>query len=159
VAQVLKRCSLFENLSVTKIQQIANLGKERRVRKGLFFFRKGDHPAKLYVLIQGRVDIFLHTRGERLTLYRALVPSDHFGDIAVFGSTPHIFSARAREDSGSIAWDVEAMARAITDYPEIVRNSLSAIRKEATKLKKRRRILGQSRLRPPAGKRGLRHVR
>jgi CRP-like cAMP-binding protein len=159
VAQALKRCSLFENLSLTKTQQIANSGKEHRVRKGTFFFRKGDHPAKLYVLIQGRVDLFLHARGERLVLYRTLMPSDHFGDIALFGSSPHIFSAQARDDCLSIAWDVEAMARAITDYPVIARNSLSAIRKEATKLQKRRRSLGQVRPRPPASKRGSRRVR
>ncbi len=141
--QTLKRCSLLAHVSVKNLQQIADLAKGRRVAKGDFFFRKGDHPAKLYVLTQGQVDLCLHTRGGEQVIYKTLKPCDCFGHIAVFGGSPHIFSAQARTEARAIAWDIKALARAITVYPEIVRNSLGAITKENKKLQKLRRLLGQ----------------
>ena len=153
--QTLKRCPLFANVSVKNLRQIANLAKGRRVAKGNFFFRKGDHPAKLYVLIKGQVDLHLHTRGEQHVIYKTLNPSDYFGHIAVFGGSPHIFSAQAQTEARAIAWDVKGLARVIIDYPEVVRNSLRGIAKESKKLQKLRRLLGQRRSRTSRRRRSL----
>ena len=61
---------------------------------GEFFIHEGDSGERLYVLLEGRVEI-LKRAGERLRRLRCLGPGDCFGEMALMDMSRRSASVRA----------------------------------------------------------------
>ena len=94
--ELLARVPLFKGLSEAARQSLGQRLVERRFRAGELVFSKGDTGSAMFLLLSGRVEIFLPPEGgaERVNLKEA-VEGEHFGELALFDEKPRSASAEA----------------------------------------------------------------
>jgi signal transduction histidine kinase len=97
--QALKRARLFEGLSDSELEKIANLSREEEYRAGAIIFEEGDPAHNLYIVEDG--EIALETRldlgpytAPKLTTIEVLTPGEAFGWSALV--EPHTLTSSAR---------------------------------------------------------------
>lgn len=70
---------------------------EQRFNRGTVIFREGDPAEYLYLVMEGRVEVFTHGGDSRLELAQ-LGAGELFGELAALGGGPRTASVRARTD-------------------------------------------------------------
>jgi CRP-like cAMP-binding protein len=100
----LRHVAVFRKASEADIEAIANLGLQRTVEEGGFFFMQGDPAEYLYVLLSGRAKLCqIAVDGQQVNL-RTLNPNQLFGAVgAVEVNATYPACAQALEASSAIA--------------------------------------------------------
>ena len=93
--ELLRRFPFFSGLTDEEIKSIAMVSDEERHEASTFIFREGDKAQKMYVLIEGTVDIMVNTDEEGLE--RETVSTLNHGDVFCWSSVvePHSLTASA----------------------------------------------------------------
>jgi len=97
--ELLERVPLFKGLSEGARISLSQRLVERRCSAGELVFSKGDTGSAMFLLLSGRVEIFLPPEGgaERVDL-KEVAEGEHFGELALFDEKPRSASAAAKED-------------------------------------------------------------
>jgi uncharacterized membrane protein len=97
--QLLERVPLFRGLSESARISLAERLVERRYRAGELVFSKGDTGSAMFLVLSGKVEIFLPPQGgaERVDLKEAS-EGEHFGELSLFDEKPRSASAEAKTD-------------------------------------------------------------
>lgn len=91
---LLQRMPLFKDLRPETLECLLEEVQIRRVPKGEFFFRQGDHAVYMYVLEAGEVSVRKHWQGRELVLGN-FGAGDCFGEMALIDMTPRSATVRA----------------------------------------------------------------
>ena len=93
--ELLRRFPFFAGLSDEELKSIAMISEEEKYEANTFIFRERDKAEKLYVLLEGTVDIMVDTDEEGLQheTVSTLGPGDVFCWSAVV--EPHVLTASA----------------------------------------------------------------
>jgi CRP/FNR family transcriptional regulator, cyclic AMP receptor protein len=94
-ARFLKKVSLLHGLSTKDLQTVARIARVRSVKKGQTIFSKAASGDALYVVVNGRVKIFVTSRLGRTKTFAYLEPGDFFGEMALLGRGGRTAGARA----------------------------------------------------------------
>lgn len=95
--QVLREAPLFAGLEADDLRQIIDQLEVQAFAKGELVVRQGDRTDSLYVIIDGRVDVFLcNDKGKEIIL-NSLGPGDSFGELAPLGGIPRQASIETTE--------------------------------------------------------------
>lgn len=95
--QILKGTYIFSALSKREIKNLEKIVHRRRYKPGEIIFNQNDPGAGMYVIVKGRVKIFLkNEKGEEIPLTE-LGKGDFFGETAVIDRRPRSASAMAVE--------------------------------------------------------------
>ena len=116
---LLKKVSLFSNLSEAHLSSIAEFCVERSFRKGGVIIKQGNSGIGLYVICSGKVKIVKETAGGKKLDFAELGPGDFFGEMTVLDSAPRSADVIALEESTCLvlsAWDFNARMKV---HPEI----------------------------------------
>jgi HEAT repeat protein len=121
-AIVLKAVPMFARTSDDVLADIAALVEEVQVEAGETIFEKGDAGDSLYVIVAGRVRVFVggHTLAH-------LGPRDIFGELALLDPEPRAASIAAVDGTRLLRLDREAFAELMAGNIEIVRGVLSVL--------------------------------
>jgi CRP-like cAMP-binding protein len=93
-----RQISLFRTLDEAHVIRLGGLLREQRFRKGEVIFHQGDPGDCLFVLVGGRVRIFLASPDGREATLRIMAPHTAFGEFAVLDGAPRSSSAAALDD-------------------------------------------------------------
>lgn len=86
---------ILSGLSIEDQTRVIASASERKVARGHYVFRHGDHAHALFVIARGLVAIERETaKGERVTLH-VLGPGDCFGELALLDESGGVRSASA----------------------------------------------------------------
>ncbi len=96
---LLKKISLFANLSDAELAKILVICTPRKFPKDTVIFREGDPGDWCFLIISGQVRIskFIPNIGEEALA--VLKPGDYFGEMALIDSFPRSAHAIANEDA------------------------------------------------------------
>lgn len=116
----IRRVAAFKGATDDDVRTIANLGIERAVEEGGFFFLQGDQADYLYILSSGRAKLSqIGPDGQQVNL-RILIPGQLFGAIgAVQPGAAYPACAQALEDSVAIAVESAAFGRLLEARPHL----------------------------------------
>lgn len=90
---------LFQAMRPAELDGILKLSNERRVRRGMTIFQKGDTGNSMMAVMRGRVRISaVSTDGKEITL-NVINPGEVFGEIALLDGQPRSADATAIEDT------------------------------------------------------------
>ncbi len=94
--ELLARVPLFKGLSEPARQSLGQRLVERRFRAGELVFSKGEPGSAMFLLLSGKIEIFLPPNGgaDRVHLKEA-VEGEHFGELSLFDDKPRSASAEA----------------------------------------------------------------
>jgi len=136
---------LFSPLRESDLEQIAELTQFHTFQKGEVIIREDDKDRRLFVIVNGEVEVVkgLGSPGEwRL---RVLGPHNYFGEMALIDDLPRSASVVAKRDTEVLSLDqrnflqaieknpamvfelLQKLSRRIRELEEVVENTLGAI--------------------------------
>lgn len=99
VIETLQKTSLFHGLDISDIKHVANQVVTRQYPKNTVVVTQGDDTDSLYVILEGKVDVFLQNDKGKEIIINTLVECDTFGELAPLGGIPRQASIITTENS------------------------------------------------------------
>ncbi len=120
IEAAIRRVAVLKSASEDDVQRIAQMGVERFVEEGGFFFFQGDPAEFAYILISGRAKLCqISPDGQQVNL-RVVVPCNLFGAIgAVQEGAVYPACAQALEDSAALAIPSDGFRHLLEERPHL----------------------------------------
>lgn len=99
LSETLEEITLFRGMSEEDIESIASQTVIRQFPKNTVIVSQGDETDSFYVILQGKVDVFLHNDKGKEIIINTLGEAEAFGELAPLGSIPRQASIITTEDS------------------------------------------------------------
>jgi CRP/FNR family cyclic AMP-dependent transcriptional regulator len=99
VTETLKSTVLFCGLDPADIDMVAAQTVTRQFPKNTVIVSQGDDTDSLYVIVKGRVDVFLHNDKGKEIIINTLNVGESFGELAPLGGIPRQASIITTEES------------------------------------------------------------
>ena len=84
----LKKTELFQGLDDADVEHVANEVLQRCFPKNAVVVSQGDDTDSLYIIIEGKVDVFLQNDKGKEIIINSLGACDTFGELAPLGGIP-----------------------------------------------------------------------
>src|SRR3954447_4702087 len=125
--ELLRRVSLFSELSPSELEKIARVAVPRSYQAGSIILREGDPGDTCYILRSGEARVVRqHADGRAITLTN-LGPGEIFGELAMFGGEVRSATVEAVDDVQAVAILAGDLKRLLGEHPEIAVKLLSAL--------------------------------
>ena len=99
VIETLRNAALFHGLDEAVIKQLAEQVATRQFPKNSIVVTQGDETDSLYVIMEGKVDVFLQNEKGKEIIINTLAENDSFGELAPLGGIPRQASIITTEPS------------------------------------------------------------
>jgi MFS transporter, NNP family, nitrate/nitrite transporter len=124
VEALLQGLPFFHDLSHEELHAVAGIGVFGSAQPGDTIFKQGDPGDALYVLITGKVQIFLHGEDEQRIDLAELSSGAYFGDLALIDGQPRSAFAQAMEACDFFLVGRAQFLRLMTESPRILADVL-----------------------------------
>jgi CRP/FNR family transcriptional regulator, cyclic AMP receptor protein len=125
--ELLRRVSLFSELSAEELEKVARVAVPRSYQAGSIILREGDPGDTCYVLRAGAARVVRqHADGRAITLTN-LGPGEIFGELAMFGGEVRSATVEALDDVQAVAILAGDLKRLLGEHPEIAVKLLGAL--------------------------------
>jgi len=118
-ASPLAAISFFSELPAEELRAIESHANLKSYRKNTVIIEKGDETTSLYVLVSGRVKVYLANEEGRELLLHNLGPGEYFGELALLGGVPRTASVMSIEESKLLVISRQDFMAALNQRPEI----------------------------------------
>ena len=99
IVAILRKVPLFARLEERELNELAALGGMRRFRKEELVFQQGDAGQQFFLILQGKVRIFLQDERGREVILSLFGPEDFFGEMALLDGLARSASAQALSET------------------------------------------------------------
>jgi CRP/FNR family cyclic AMP-dependent transcriptional regulator len=99
LTETLKKTALFSGMDDADIETVASQTVTRQFPKNTVIVSQGDDTDSFYVIVQGKVDVFLHNDKGKEIIINTMGECESFGELAPLGSIPRQASIITTEDS------------------------------------------------------------
>src|SRR5919197_2864736 len=125
--ELLRRVSLFTELSPEELEKVARVAVPRSYPAGSIILREGDAGDTCYILRSGGARVVRqHADGRAITLTN-LGPGEIFGELAMFGGEVRSATVEALDDVQAVAILAGDLKRMLSEHPEIAVKLLRAL--------------------------------
>ena len=125
--ELLRRVSLFTELSAEELEKVARVAVPRSYPAGSIILREGDPGDTCYILRSGGARVVRqHPDGRAITLTN-LGPGEIFGELAMFGGEVRSATVEALDDVQAVAILAGDLKRMLGEHPEIAVKLLGAL--------------------------------
>lgn len=116
---ILKRVAIFSDLNDSELDWLHNLMEERSFPGGEMILNQEDEGDSMFVIVRGRVKIFLMAEDGREVILSILKPGDFFGEMSLLDGKPRSASALALEPTELLVLKRGDFVGEIKRVPEI----------------------------------------
>lgn len=110
--------SKYQGLSPDEIGAIAACGTTRTYSKQTILINEGDRSDFLYVILEGRVKVFVGDEKGREVILNIQGPGEYFGEIALLDESPRSASVMTLEPSRLAFVSREELTRYLSEHPD-----------------------------------------
>lgn len=135
---------LFEPLSENEIQDVATKIQIRQTPKGTVVLNEGDKSDSLYIVLSGKVKIFLIDESDVEITLNVLHEGEYFGEVSLFDSGVRSASVVTLDDSYFGVLEKDEVLSLISAHPEMLQNIMSGATKRLRDLSNNVRSLASS---------------
>jgi CRP/FNR family transcriptional regulator, cyclic AMP receptor protein len=126
-AQLLRRTSLFGELSGDALLLLGERAVERSYRRGQLIFTQGDLGDSLFVVVEGLIKVFVTSdEGDEMVLV-TLRPPETFGEIALVEGGRRSASAETLEPTTALALTRSTLLEVAAEHPALTESLLRAV--------------------------------
>lgn len=115
----LKGVSFFRELSPAALDVVAERMIPRRFPRGRILFRTGEPCRGVYLLVEGKVEIYRSTSDGREHVIHVEMPVQSIAELPLFDGGPYPASGRTAEDSELYFLSMDDFQRLYREHPEI----------------------------------------
>jgi CRP/FNR family cyclic AMP-dependent transcriptional regulator len=119
VASLLAGVSLFAGLSAEDLEVIAASASRKRYRRHTVVMEKGDESSSLYVLLSGKVKVYICDREGKELVLNVLEPGAHLGELALLGGIGRTASVMTQEDSEFLVISKQDFVNCLAKNPQL----------------------------------------
>jgi CRP/FNR family cyclic AMP-dependent transcriptional regulator len=116
--EVLQRSPLFEMLSQTELELLADLSRPRRYAAGEVIFEQGDLGDSLYVIVNGEVEVLHKDPQGNLAVLTTLRAPDFFGEMSLIDKEYRSATVRAKGEATMLHLTAENLAGFRKNYKD-----------------------------------------
>jgi CRP/FNR family cyclic AMP-dependent transcriptional regulator len=125
--ELLRRVSLFTELSAEELEKVARVAVPRSYPAGSIILREGDPGDTCYILRSGGARVVRqHADGRAITLTN-LGPGEIFGELAMFGGEVRSATVEAIDAVQAVAILAGDLKRLLNEHPELAVKLLGAV--------------------------------
>jgi CRP/FNR family transcriptional activator FtrB len=95
IAEKLRRCPLCAGLPTEHLHDVVGTASEERHRAGAIVFRKGEPAERFFVVLDGRVALYLDSTQDLTSIARIVGPGETFAEAAICGLGTYPVTAEA----------------------------------------------------------------
>lgn len=99
IKETLNKTTLFSGMDPDALDDIASQTVIKKFPKNTVILGQGDDTDSLYVIVKGKVDVFLHNDKGKEIIINTLGESESFGELAPLGGIPRQASIITTEES------------------------------------------------------------
>jgi CRP/FNR family transcriptional regulator, anaerobic regulatory protein len=110
---------IFSELAEDQLAMITRLISRRKYKKGQVLFFEGDLSDKFYIINEGKVKTFKHTREGKEQILYILAEGDFIGDLSLLKKSTFKYNAEALEDVNVCTLAKDDFDKILKENPEI----------------------------------------
>lgn len=118
---------IFSMLGDDQLAKITNLITRRKYKKGQVIFFEGDVSDKFYIINEGKIKTFKHTREGKEQILYILAEGDFIGDLSLLKKSTFQYNAEALEEVNVCTLSKDDFDRILKDNPEICLRILESV--------------------------------
>ena len=130
----LRGVSFFKELSEETLELVAQRMVHRSAPAGTILFRKGEPARGVYLLVEGRVEIYRTTADGREQVLHSETPVESVAELPVFDEGDYPASGRTAEDSELYFLSRDDLQRLYHAHPEIADAVIRSLGRKLRKL-------------------------
>lgn len=115
----LKKVPLFAHMSLEQLEVISRIVNEIRIFRGEVIFREDEIGDKLYVIVEGKVNVVKNHRTSNEVTLATLHETDYFGEMSVLDNEPRSATVVAAADAHLLSISGEKLRDIVQQKPEI----------------------------------------
>jgi len=127
----LKSAHLFAGLSLPELEAVAARGSVRSLRKHTVFIERDESSSTLYLILSGKVKVFLPDSQGNEQLLAIRGPGEHLGELALLTDAVRTASAATLEDTDLLVLSRRAFVECLSDSPQIALNLDNSLEERA----------------------------
>ncbi|WP_455206116.1 Crp/Fnr family transcriptional regulator [Kaarinaea lacus] len=116
---VLRKVSLFEGLPEEDIKALSDLATVRTFSKNTIIISEGDNSDSMYVVLSGKVKVFLSDDEGKEIIINILKEGDYFGELALLDESPRSASVMTLGESKLAVLSKTAFDECLKANPQI----------------------------------------
>ncbi|MFQ6021991.1 MAG: Crp/Fnr family transcriptional regulator [Acidiferrobacterales bacterium] len=124
---MLKNIPLFSALEQQDLDTLSNHAVTKTYAKNSVIINEGDHTNALYVILTGKVKIFLTDENQKEVIIDIQRPGDYFGELALLDEAPRSASVRTTENSTFLIISKSQFKNCLVKHPEIAINLIKEL--------------------------------
>ena len=132
----LAKVSIFSSLTQTDLGRIANMTRRYVFQKGDVIIREGEPDKRLFVIVDGEVEVIKDLGGKNERRVRNLGPCSYFGEMALIDDLVRSASILAKEDIQVLCLDGWDLRQEIEKYPTLATELLQMLSKRIRAIEK-----------------------
>ena len=119
---MLENIPLFSGLSSAALAEIEQHGTVKSFKKNALIINQDDETYSLYVILSGRVKVFISGENGREAVLNHQSAGDYFGDLALIDKQPRVASVMTTEPSRFMVISRDDFMACLSRNPEIAIN-------------------------------------
>jgi hypothetical protein len=116
---LIRQVPIFAELDAEDLEELASIVEERRLNANKDLFKEGDVGDAVYLIVKGRVRVFVGGGERAERTINELGPGACIGEMAVLDASPRSASVRALEPTRALRVPGEGFKRVMSERPEM----------------------------------------
>src|SRR5687768_9135694 len=125
--EMLKKVSLFANVSDQELEKISSMLQERTVTKDQQIVARDEPGDSMFIIKRGRVKVLIEGDGGREVTLTMLKTGDFFGEMALLDDLPRSASVTAAEDARLLVLKRDQFAEHVKNNPAMALNIMAEL--------------------------------
>jgi CRP/FNR family transcriptional regulator len=124
---IVKNTTLFKDLEPQDYENLSQIAVFKRYQHLQIIFNRGEAGGGLYILVEGKVRIFVSGNGSKEQLLRVLLPGDTFGEAGIFLEHGYPSTSQSLDKSAVYYFPGDRLRRLVLDSPKLSANFLKIL--------------------------------
>jgi len=116
---LIRQVPIFSELDADDLEELAAIVEERIINSDKDLFREGDAGDAVYLIVKGKVRVFVGGGARPETTINELGPGACIGEMAVLDSSPRSATVRSLERTRALRVPGEGFKRVMSERPEM----------------------------------------
>ena len=131
---MLTNVPLFSGLSGDELNSLEQLGEIKKYKKKTVIINKGEQAEGLYIILSGKVEIYVSDDAGKEVVLNVQGPGEHFGELALLGGMERTASVETLEDSSFMIITKDVFTNFLHSNPKIPLNLIRGLVERVTAL-------------------------
>ena len=133
----LRQVPFLDALEDSQIDYLVKIGKRVALNNGELLFRKGDPGHSMYVILEGRIQIYMESSDGQVAVLRVLDSGQFLGEMALLDGGARSANARTLSPCEVFVLERASFLNLITTYPELLTRLLSGLTERLRRIDER----------------------